>query len=240
MNATIQNILREIAGLSPEWHGSGTMSNIVLEAIASHAGTMGDISHSAETGSGKTTLLFSHLSKHHQVFAMDFGESISQVKRSRLFNASSVAYVEGPSQLTLPQHVFKDKLQIALIDGPHGYPFPDLEYYYFYPQVDLGGLLLLDDINIPSIQRMYEIIKAGDMFELVEVVEYTAFFRRTAAPMVDPLSDSWWLQGYNRAHYEYAMARARRAENAGYRRIARLIPPQLKRLIPITWKTRFL
>ena len=85
----------------------------------------GPIHHSAETGSGKTTLLFSHLSTNHQVFALDCGDSVTRVKTSCLFNNSNVTCIERPSQLTLPLHVFRD--QIAVIDGPHGYPFPDLD-----------------------------------------------------------------------------------------------------------------
>ena len=103
----------------------------------------------------------------------------------------------------MPQYRFPDKLQIALIDGPHGYPFPDLEYYYFYARIENGGLLLVDDLPIPNIARMFEIIKSDDMFDLVEVVEdQLAVFRRTGAPLIDPQSDRWWLQGYNRSHYE--------------------------------------
>src|SRR5262249_16353370 len=160
------------------------MSEAVLRAIAAQAKKLSPIHHSAETGSGKTTLLFSHLSEHHEVFAIDDGGSISRVQRSSLFNPEGVTFIQGPSQMTLPRHQFSAKLQMALIDGPHAYPFPDLEYYYFYPQMADGGLLLVDDINIPSIARMFEIIESDDMFELVEVVQNTAFFRRTNTPLI--------------------------------------------------------
>jgi hypothetical protein len=143
---------------------------------------------------------------NHQVFAVNAGESISRVRESPLLNENNVTYIEGPTQLTLPRYVFAGKVQIALIDGPHGYPFPDLEYYYFYPLIETGGLLLVDDIVIPSIQRMFEIIQADDMFELLDILDDNmAVFRRTAAPLIDPLSDSWWLQGYNRSHYDSVM-----------------------------------
>ncbi|HLX68002.1 MAG TPA: class I SAM-dependent methyltransferase [Verrucomicrobiae bacterium] len=236
MEAKIQGLLDQISGLSADWHHAGTMSDIVLKAIARHTDGL-VIEHSAETGSGKTTLLFSHLSQNHEVFAVDDGQSISRVKNSNLFNSKTVTYIEGPSQVTLPRHTFKAKLQIVLIDGPHGYPFPDLEYYYFYPQIVTGGLLLVDDINIPSIQRMFEILKADEMFELLEVVEYTAFFRRTKAPLIDPLGDNWWLQGVNREHYEYAMARSQYAGSSKLSKIGRFIPPGVKKLIPVGWKT---
>jgi hypothetical protein len=203
MQKEIAELIDRIAALPPDWHGAGTMGRSSLTAIARHAERIGPIRQSVETGSGKSTLLFSHLSADHRVFAVDDGASISQVRGSPLFRGENVTYVEGPTQITLPQYQFPHKLQFALIDGPHGYPFPDLEYYYFYPLLEPGGLLLIDDLPIPSIGRMFEIIKADDMFEVAEVVEdQLAILTRTSAPLVDPRSDSWWLQGYNRAFYE--------------------------------------
>jgi hypothetical protein len=207
---TIGALIDQIALLPDDWHSAGSVHPPVLRTIAAHAEAMGGIRNSVETGSGKTTLLFSHLSQNHLVFAVDGGtRSISKVKQSNLFNPSRVVFIEGPTQLTLPRHTFTHKLQLALIDGPHGYPFPDLEYYYFYPQLQTGGLLLIDDIQIPTIGRMFEMIKADDMFDLLETVDNMAFFKRTEAPLIDPLSDSWWLQGYNRAVYEQMIGSTR-------------------------------
>jgi len=203
MSNEIASLLQAIDQLPNDWHRAGSGGSVWIRGIAEHLQSLGPIRHSAETGSGKTTLLFSHLSQSHTVFAVDDGNSISQVKKSPLFDGTRVHYVEGPTQLTLPQHRFADKLDVALIDGPHGYPFPDLEYLYFYPQIARGGLLLVDDIAIPSIRRMAEIIAADDMFDLIDTVDGNlAVFRRTDAPAIDPHSDSWWLQGYNRAHHQ--------------------------------------
>ena len=201
------DLVEDIAQLPSDWHGAGSVSKNVLRAIAGHAERMGTCDHSVETGSGKTTLLFSHVSAHHVVFAVDAGQSISQVRSSHFFNAKSTTFVEGPTQRTLPRHTFSHGHQMVLIDGPHGYPFPDLEYYYLYPTIEAGGLLMLDDIQIPSIARMFELIRADDMFELLEIVDdNTAFLRRTGAPLIDPESDSWWLQGYNKAYYQQLLA----------------------------------
>lgn len=208
MNQNIAELIDKLETLPADWHGAGTVDTTGLRAIAKHAETIGPISHSVETGSGKTTLLFSHLSADHRVFAVDMGNSIRQVRESPLFKNENVTYVEGPTQVTLPGYPLPSKVQIALIDGPHGYPFPDLEYFYFYQIIETGGLLLVDDIPIPSINRMFEIIKADDMFELVDIVnDNMAFFKRTSAPLIDPHSDSWWLQGYNRAHYNKMVER---------------------------------
>ena len=215
--------------------GVGSVSPNALRAIARHAQRIGKVQNSVETGSGKTTLLFSHLCVNHLTFAVDEGSSISQVKNSPLFNAHNVTFIEGLTQVTLPKYNFSDKIQIALIDGPHGYPFPDLEYFYFCPLIDSGGLLLVDDIKIPTIRRMFEIIRADDMFELFEVVDDNmAFFQRTDAPCVSLTSDSWWRQGYNREYYEhllnpaYLYPRLFKAHHA----LSRLTPDYVKRLFP--------
>ena len=207
MNDRWVALIDDISRLPANWHAAGSVSPAVLHGIARHAERIGAIQSSAETGSGKSTLLFSHLSQSHLVFAMDAGNgSVIQAKASPLLNRSAVTFVEGPTQLTLPRHTFAHPLQMVLLDGPHGYPFPDLEYYYFYPHIVGGGLLILDDIQIPSIGRMYDIIKAGDMFRPHEVIENTAFLVRTDAPLIHPESDGWSLQGYNRAYYEQMIA----------------------------------
>ncbi len=39
------------------------------------------------------------------------------------------------------------------------------------------------------------------MFERVDVVKRTAFFRRTSAPTFDPLGDRWTDQPYNASRF---------------------------------------
>jgi hypothetical protein len=247
MNEEIAKLLAKIEALPDDWHGVGSVSPNALRAIARHAQRIGKVQNSVETGSGKTTLLFSHLSAKHLTFAVDEGSSISQVKNSPLFNAQNVSFIEGLTQVTLPKYNFQDKVQIALIDGPHGYPFPDIEYFYFYPLVESDGLLLVDDIKIPTISRMFEIIKADDMFELLEIVDNNmAFFQRTDAPCVSLTSDSWWRQGYNREYWEVLLHPPLQTATAysyprllqAYHRLSRVTPHSLKRLFPRNFKEK--
>lgn len=148
------------------------------------------------------TLLLSHVSRDHLVFAQDdtgYGDSLNRVKESPLLNPGVVRSVEGETQLTLPRHDFgAEQFDLVLLDGPHGFPFPALEYYYFYPRVRTGGILIIDDIRIPSVRDMFHFLRKDAMWHRDAVVGQTAFFTRTDAPTVDPLGDGWWLQGYNR------------------------------------------
>ncbi len=192
------SLLTEVMRVAPSLHKAGTFSAGTLAAIARHASGR-PVQHSVETGSGASTLLLSHVSEDHTVFAVDAGTgSIRSIEHSPLLRREAVRFVEGPTQLILPRHVFTSRLQLALIDGPHGYPFPDLEYYYFYPHLDPDALLIVDDIHIPTITNLFDFLNADEMFDLQEVVETTAFFRRTVAPTFSPLGDGWWTQRYNK------------------------------------------
>ena len=197
MDASFDEIRRYIAEVGPGLHSAGTFSTRRFEAIAQASRKL-RIRNSVETGSGASTLLFSHLSEHHTVFALDGGTgSVTNVRRSPLLRRDGVTFVEGPTQVTLPQHHFTEPMQLILIDGPHGYPFPDLEYYYLYPHLETGALLILDDIHIPTVQNLFRFLRRDAMFELDQVVGTTAFFTRTSAPTFDRFGDGWWQQNYN-------------------------------------------
>lgn len=195
---SLEQILEQIAEIAPSLHSAGTLSCEVLRALFRHAAKR-RIDYSAQTGSGATTLLLSHLSKDHTVFALDAGDaSITNVKDSALLERSAVTFIEGPTQQTLPRHRFDHKLQAVIIDGPHAYPFPDLEYYFLYPHLDQGALLVLDDIHIRSIHKLFDFLRADRMFHLDEVVRSTAFFTRTETPTFNPTEGSWREQNYNK------------------------------------------
>lgn len=193
----LNGVVQAIVEIAPGLHTAGTTSPQFLHAILAHA-TQREIGHSVETGCGASTLLLSHLSEHHTVFAVDEGSgSIANVRRSPLLRQERVIFVEGPTQKTLPLHSFENELQFALLDGPHAYPFPDLEYFYIYPHLAAGALLAVDDIHIRSVHNLYEFLRSDEMFRLDEVAGTTAFFTRTKAPVFNPFGDGWWEQRYN-------------------------------------------
>ena len=164
------------------------------------------MAHTAETGCGKSTILFSRLSQRHTVFCLDdrnIGKSsVNLFQSSQVTNQDALELVFGPSQVTLPTWVAgpgaKAELDCVLIDGPHGFPFAELEYYYFYPRLKKGGFLIVDDLHIPTVSQLADFIAEDAMFELVEVVGATAVFRRTQAKTFNPTGDGWYNQDYNR------------------------------------------
>jgi predicted O-methyltransferase YrrM len=182
-------------------HAAGAFTTLVLRRLEQLMPR--DMARTAETGCGKSTILFSNLSRDHTVFTIDdsvHGEnsSLHYFRTCALTQADRVQCVLGPTQQTLPAYNAFGGYDAVLIDGPHGYPFPELEYYYFYPHIKTGGLLIVDDVHIATIGRLADFIAEDAMFELVEMVVSTAVFRRTDAPVFDPLGDGWWEQDFNR------------------------------------------
>ena len=60
-----------------------------------------------------------------------------------------------------------------------------------------GGVLIIDDVHIPSIANMYGVLRADRMYHEIEIIDNTAFLRRTVAPAIDPYGEGWWDQAYN-------------------------------------------
>lgn len=199
--ALIDRVLAKIKNLPGDFQPAGALPHTVLEAIANYAKDH-PINNSVETGCGVSTILLSNISKiNHKCFALPRGD-LDTVKSSPLLNKATIEFVEGPTQKNLPRHNFSEKLQLALIDGAHAYPFPEIDYYFIYPHLDQGALLIIDDIWIPTIQNLYLFLKEDEMFELLEVIgNRTVLFRRTNAALLDPYGDGWWVQNYNKQRF---------------------------------------
>ncbi len=196
----MKEVLQWAINQSVNWHNSGNLFPEVLEAIYGMA-TEYDNCVSAETGCGLSTIVLSAISSHHTCFTIAEGNSLAKVEMEPLFQSDSVEFVVGPSQRTLPLHNFRQPLHMALIDGAHGWPFAELDYYHFYPHIVEGGTLIVDDIHIPTIGRMYEVLRDDAMWEHVGDVKSTSFFKRTSAPLFDPTGDGWWQQNFNKKRF---------------------------------------
>jgi hypothetical protein len=188
-------------------HGAGSLPLRTLMKIEYLL--EGDDIVSAETGCGKSTIYFSRIAAKHKVFCLDDRDlpggrsSVAYFMNCPATRLASVETIFGPTQATLPTYANHTPYDLVLIDGPHGFPFPELEYFFFYPHLKIGALLVIDDIQIPTIGRLADFLSEDRMFERVEIIGATAVFRRTDAPALDPFGDGWWLQDYNRRRADF-------------------------------------
>jgi hypothetical protein len=106
-----------------------------------------------------------------------------------------VIIVEGETKGTLPGYQFEDEVDLVLLDGPNAYPLPQIEFAYLFPRLRLGGWLVVDDIQIPSVYELFHFLEKESSVVLEEVAVRTGFFRRVSAAEYGP--DGWVLQGMN-------------------------------------------
>nr|WP_294523218.1 class I SAM-dependent methyltransferase [uncultured Rhodopila sp.] len=192
------------------FHHAGSLSVDVIDYIEAQAGD--GFAFSAETGCGRSTILLSNISAQHLVFSYDdrshAESSVRYYEAHPIFRSDNVRSIFGPTQQTVPAFVFEHQLDFLLIDGPHGFPFPQLEYYYFYPHLKAGAILAIDDIHIPHIGDMFRLLAEDDMFEFLGIVTgTTGFLRRSSWATVDPCGDHWFAQRHNLMHFPQNLLR---------------------------------
>lgn len=183
----------------------------------------GPFRSSVETGCGGSTIVLSHASDRHTAFAIEGKDrTIAELRKHGDLLGERVTFVEGETKDTLPRYEFCGEVDLALLDGPHAYPLPQVELAYIFPWIGLGGWLVVDDIQIPSVHELFLFLRKEPSVTLEEVVVRTAFFRRTAAIDLGP--DGWELQGINRRTvFRYSwrdqlrklLGRGNQARNAG-------------------------
>ena len=204
------SLVAEIAAYERSAGGAHAAGSLPLRTLARIEQLMqGDALASVETGCGKSTIFFSRICARHTVFCLDdratgAASSVAYYMNCPATRADRVETIFGPTQATLPRYEAHTPYDLVLIDGPHGFPFPELEYFFLYPHIKTGGLLVIDDINIPTIGRLADFLCEDRMFEKVEFIGGTAVFRRTDAPLFDPFGDGWWLQDFNRRRAHFA------------------------------------
>ncbi len=175
------------------FHPWDAMAPSALEAILRR----GPFQRTVETGCGGSTIVLSNISECHIAFAIE-GENltITELRKHPDLRAGSVTFVEGETRDTLPDYQMPGELDLILLDGPHAYPLPQIEYGYLSPHLRVGGWMVLDDIQIPSVHELFRFLQQESTMALEEVAVRTAFFRRLRMPEYSP--DGWVQQGINR------------------------------------------
>jgi len=129
------------------------------------------------------------------------------VQTSPDFVSESTKFIYGPTQKTLRSYTFEDGeyFDVVLLDGPHGYPFPDFEYALLYERLREGSVLIIDDIHIPSIGNMFDTLRVDRMYDEVGVFSTTGVLRRTGVSGVPSDGDHWYEQQYNVSQFPLSM-----------------------------------
>ncbi len=126
-----------------------------------------------ETGAGSSTIVFAAAGADHEVVTPDPAEEgrIRAACDALGISHARVRFHIGPSHEVLPS-LPERPLDLALVDGAHGFPYPILDWWAIAPRLKVGGKLLLDDAYMPPVLVLLDALGASDHWELAPAISY--------------------------------------------------------------------
>jgi Methyltransferase domain len=89
----------------------------------------------------------------------------------RGISTDRVTFHIGPSQEVLPG-LDPRPLDLVLIDGAHGFPYPILDWWHLAPHLKVGGTLLLDDAYLPAVDAIVEYARGSAAWRVDDAVSF--------------------------------------------------------------------
>lgn len=140
--------------------GRATSWQLSDEALDFIDSTVGQGWKTLETGEGVSTLLFAIKGADH-VCVSPNTPAIERIRKFAVDHAISmqqVSFEADFSDRVLPT-LGVGSLDLILIDGGHGFPIPYIDWYYSAPALRVGGLLLLDDTQLWTVDLLTRFLK---------------------------------------------------------------------------------
>jgi predicted O-methyltransferase YrrM len=165
-----------------------------------------------EIGSGASTVVFASAGTDHIAISPVGGEHerISAYCDSIGVSTHHVTFVADSSDRVLPTLDPSRRFDLVFLDGTHSFPYAIIEWHYLRRHLDVGGLLLMDDVPIPAIAVLHRFLKSDPAWERVAIVDgRTVAFRKIA----ETGEETWRDQPFNNGYPELAfLPLAKRAE----------------------------
>ena len=126
-----------------------------------------------EIGSGSSTIVIASRGAHHEAVTPDPGEREAILEHARILgvDASGVTFHIGLSDDVLPTLTL-EPLDLVLVDGAHGFPYPILDWWHVAPSVKVGGHVLLDDAYLPGVSAIVDFMRASPAWRLEPAVSF--------------------------------------------------------------------
>jgi hypothetical protein len=98
----------------------------------------------------------------------------------------------------LPNLVVSNRFDVVLIDGGHAFPIPFIDWHYTSQHLKKDGVLIVDDIDLRTVNILYEFLSKQPDWKRFQVIRRTAFFRKVDERDKDDVWDYWHTQPFNR------------------------------------------
>ena len=154
----------------------------------------------AETGCGLSTALLATVASSHVCFTLDdseFGPLADMLARVG-GDLDTVKFIYGDTAATLPATPLPE-LDAVLIDGGHAFPYPVIDFHYLAMRLKPGGLLMIDDIWMPSVALLIDFLEKEAGWRRLDTSDSTASFEkvRGVSQVASAYPDRWDVQGIN-------------------------------------------
>jgi predicted O-methyltransferase YrrM len=147
-----------------------------------------------ETGAGLSTIIFAAGGSEHIAITPVAEEELAvrRVCASLTVDASNVRFMIGPSETLLPSLPSSAALDLALIDGAHGFPYAILDWWYLAARLRIGGAMLLDDAYLPTVLAIVDGLRGVDSWHVdAPISDRTVLIRKLG----DELPPDVWPGG---------------------------------------------
>jgi hypothetical protein len=164
----------------PGLHGGREFWGLAWAALEWLEQNVHDGMATLETGAGASTIVFASRGAEHEAVTPDPTEEerIRGACRDRRIDDSRLTFRIGRSQDVLPD-LPQRQLDLVLVDGAHGFPYPVLDWWHLAPRLKVGGWMLLDDAYLPGVSAVVDFVRSSDGWELEEPVSFrTALIRK--------------------------------------------------------------
>ena len=139
-----------------------------------------------ETGAGSSTIVFAARGADHTAVTPEASEE-ERIRGEchRLgVDAAGVRFLIGSSHEVLRR--WDAPLDLVLIDGAHGFPYPILDWWHVAPHVRVGGRIVLDDAYMPAVGSVVDALRADPAWAVEEAVGHRTVVVRKLAHGLPP------------------------------------------------------
>ena len=156
-----------------------------------------------ETGCGHSTVMFALSGVQHRCITPAGGEAerVKEFCRDRNIDDIGLQFMIGNSQDELAKLPPDLRLDFVFIDGGHFFPIPCIDWYYADFHLKEGGILVLDDVRIPTVRMVYDFMHADTNWEQIQLIDDTVYFRKLRDA---PNLHDWPEQAYNRSYPDWS------------------------------------
>ncbi len=177
------SVVDRLRAAPPNLHGGGD------QFWGTHWGALGWLEANVrpgmatlETGAGASTIIFAAGGSSHEAVT----PAEAEVERIRAecarlgVDVGGVAFRIGLSHEVLPQ-LDQHPLDIVLVGGADGFPYPILDWWLLAPRLAIGGHLLVDVAYVPTPGMLVDYMRSSPAWRLLEPVGYrTALAQKLA------------------------------------------------------------